>query len=44
MTQHMLQEQTDDDRRIMHRLFLVVGGFFVASAVMAITISAIFYQ
>jgi hypothetical protein len=43
MTQHALQEQTDDDSRIMRRLFIVVGGFMVATAVMALSITAVFY-
>ena len=42
MTQHALPEQTEDDKRIMRRLFAVVGVFIVASAVMAIVIAAIF--
>ena len=42
MTQHTLQEHFEDDKRIMRRLFIVVGGFVIASAIMAITITAIF--
>lgn len=42
MTQHALQEHTDEDRRIMRRLSAVVLGFVAASAIMAITITAIF--
>ena len=42
MTQHALSEHTEDDKRIMRRLFMVVGVFIVASAAMAIAIAAIF--
>ena len=42
MTQHVLQEHTDDDRRIMRRLFNVVGAFIVASTLMAVTVAIIF--
>lgn len=42
MTQHPLQEHIDEDRLIMRRLSVVVFGFVVASAVMAVTIAAIF--
>ncbi len=42
MTQHNLQQHIDDDRRIMRRLFAVVGVFIVASAAMAIIVSVVF--
>ncbi len=42
MTQHALHEHTEDDKRIMRRLFAVVGVFVVASAAMAIIIAAVF--
>lgn len=42
MTQHPLQEHIDEDRLIMRRLFMVIGGFIVASAVMAVTVAIIF--
>lgn len=42
MTQHVLQEHTEEDKRIMRRLFTVIGGFIVATMVMAITVTAIF--
>lgn len=41
MTQHMLPEQADEDRRTMRRLATVVGLFFVATAVMAIAVGVI---
>jgi len=41
MTQHLLQEQTDDDKQIMRRLFTVVGGFMLATIVMAVAVTAI---
>lgn len=42
MTQHPLQEHTEDDKRIMRRLFMVVGAFMVASAAMAVVIAVVF--
>ncbi|MEH6589961.1 MAG: hypothetical protein V7746_06900 [Halioglobus sp.] len=42
MTQHLLQTQTDEDRRIMRRLFSVVGVFILATAVMAIAVTVYF--
>ena len=41
MTQHLLEEHTLEDQRIMRRLAIVIGGFIVATAVMATTISFI---
>ena len=41
MTQHMLQEHTEEDRTIMRRLAVVVAVFFVATAIMAVTVAAI---
>ena len=41
MTQHLLQEQTEEDRLIMRRLAIVVGSFVVFTALMAITVGAI---
>lgn len=41
MTQHMLQEQTEEDRLIVRRLATVIGGFIVATAIMAITVGLI---
>jgi hypothetical protein len=42
MTQHLLQAHTDEDRRIMRRLFTVVGVFIVATAAMAIAVTVFF--
>jgi hypothetical protein len=42
MTQHLLQAHTEEDRRIMRRLFTVVGGFVVATALMAIIVTVFF--
>jgi len=42
MTQHILQEHAEEDKQIMRRLFTVVGAFIVATAVMGITVAAIF--
>jgi hypothetical protein len=41
MTQHLLEEQTDQDKQIMRRLITVVGFFMLATVVMAIAIPAI---
>ena len=41
MTQHPLQEQTDEDQQIMRRLAIVVGGFCVFTALMAIAVGTI---
>ena len=41
MTQHLLPEQTEDDKQIMRRLFTVVGIFMLATIVMAVTVTAI---
>ena len=41
MTQHLLQEQTDEDARIMHRLGIVVGGFFAFTVILAVVVGAI---
>ena len=42
MTQHALQEHTVEDKRIMRRLFTVVGVFSFATAAMAVGVYAIF--
>ena len=39
MTQHILQEHTDEDQRIMRRLATVIGGFVAATVVMAALVS-----
>ena len=41
MTQHLLEEQTNQDKQIMRRLITVVGFFLLATVVMAIAIPAI---
>ncbi len=41
MTQHILEEDTLADRRAMRRLFTVIGGFIVATAIMAVTVGLI---
>lgn len=41
MTQHILQEHTHEDQITMRRLGLVIVGFMIATAVMAIVISAV---
>ena len=35
MTQHILQQHTDDDQQIMRRLATVIGGFVAATVVLA---------
>jgi hypothetical protein len=42
MTQHILPEHIEEDRLIMRRLFTVIGVFAIASATMAVVITAIF--
>ena len=41
MTQHVLQQDTDEDRTTMRRLATVIGIFVLATAVLAITVGAI---
>jgi hypothetical protein len=41
MTQHQLAEHTEEDRRTMRRLATVIGGFLVATAIMAVTVGLI---
>lgn len=41
MTQHLLQEDTTEDRDIMRRLAIVVGCFFAATALMAVAVGVI---
>ena len=36
MTQHLVQEQTDEDQRTMRRLGAVVGGFIVFTIILAL--------
>jgi len=41
MTQHTLLQDTDEDRRTMRRLGAVIGGFIIATAIMALTVGLI---
>lgn len=41
MTQHILQEDTLEDQRTMHRLAAVIGGFMLGTAAMALVIAFI---
>lgn len=41
MTQHLLQQDTEEDRRIMRQLATVIGGFIIATAVLAISVGMI---
>jgi hypothetical protein len=41
MTQHTLRQDTDEDRRTMRRLGAVIGGFIIATAIMALTVGLI---
>lgn len=38
MTQHLTQQQTDEDRRTLRRLLAIVGGFFALAVIMALAI------
>ena len=39
MTQHILHEHTEEDRRTMRRLAIVIGGFVAATCIMAVTVA-----
>ncbi len=41
MTQHLLQEDTQEDQRTMRRLGTVIGTFIIATAVLAIAVGLI---
>ena len=41
MTQHILEEDTQEDTRTMKRLATVIGAFIVATAVLAISVGMI---
>jgi hypothetical protein len=41
MTQHLTSEDTEADRRAMRHLATVIGIFFVATAIMALTVGLI---
>lgn len=38
MTQHTLEEDTLEDQRTMRRLAAVIGGFIVATAILALAV------
>ena len=38
MTQHILEQDTQEDARIMKRLATVIAGFFLATALMALAV------
>ena len=38
MTQHTLRQDTEEDRRTMRRLATVIGGFIVATAILALVV------
>ena len=41
MTQHLLYQDIEDDRRTIRRLGLVIGIFIIATAIMAITVGVV---
>ena len=41
MTQHILEEDTQEDARIMKRLATVIGGFFLATALLALGVGVV---
>jgi hypothetical protein len=41
MTQHLLQEHTEQDQLIVRRLATVIGSFIAFTAILAITIGVI---
>ncbi len=41
MTQHLLQEHTDEDQRTMRRLATVIGAFIVATIVLALGVGVV---
>ena len=41
MTQHILQEHTHEDQQTMRRLGAVIGGFVLATAIMAVVVGLI---
>ncbi len=38
MTQHILEQDTQEDTRTMRRLAAVIGGFLVATAILALAV------
>ena len=41
MTQHILQQDTEEDRTTMRRLATVIGVFILATAVLAVTVGIV---
>jgi hypothetical protein len=41
MTQHLLQEHSDEDRQTMRRLATVIGAFVVATIVLALGVGLV---
>ena len=41
MTQHLLQEHTDEDQQTMRRLATVIGAFIVATIVLALSVGVV---
>lgn len=41
MTQHLSPQQAEEDQRTLRRLAIVVGMFFAATVVMAVTVGVI---
>ena len=41
MTQHLLQEDYEEDRKTMRQLATVIGAFIVATAILAVTVGVI---
>jgi hypothetical protein len=41
MTQHLLQQDAEEDRKTMRQLATVIGGFIVATAILAVSVGMI---
>lgn len=41
MTQHLLQEQNDEDQATMRRLAKIVGGFVIFTALLAVGVGLV---
>lgn len=41
MTQHILEQDTQEDTIIMRRLAKVIGGFFLATALLALSVGLV---
>ena len=41
MTQHILQQDTEEDRTTMRRLATVIGVFILATAVLAVSVGIV---